>query len=320
MTVEQVEKELHASSSSAVQVADNARTIEELEKVLLQRVEHVVNKMESKRSGKVKKNGNKMPAQPIKASTIEQNGRTPSKMVAEESFGIESKVSAGGRPGAVIWDGRPEHKFVKLRWDDDGTESDILPLSEIKLVVKASNTSSPIGSAPHRKPPDPGSWFVKASNTSSPIGSAPHRKPPDPGSWFVKASNASSPIGSAPHRKPPDPGSTLPDVNAEKEQQGWQIARAGRQRKEVNNVVDDIEENGKQDLDGFWVTPASVCQIEGDTIVWSDGTKSMLKPHPSSRTTVMREIGCLVLEGCHDEPDVLMWNDGDVWNRLVDVR
>ena len=88
----------------------------------------------------------------------------------------------------------------------------------------------------------------------------------------------------------------------------------------MNNVVDDIEENGKQDLDGFWVTPASVCQIEGDTIVWSDGTKSMLKPHPSSRTTVMREIGCLVLEGCHDEPDVLMWNDGDVWSRLVDVR
>ena len=40
-------------------------------------------------------------------------------------------MSVNGRQCVVTWDGRPNHQFAKVRWED-GTESDVLPVCSIQ--------------------------------------------------------------------------------------------------------------------------------------------------------------------------------------------
>ncbi|CAJ1334173.1 unnamed protein product [Effrenium voratum] len=48
------------------------------------------------------------------------------------TFKVGSEVAVGGRKAVCIWDGRPEHHFARVRWED-GTESDIIPADEVHL-------------------------------------------------------------------------------------------------------------------------------------------------------------------------------------------
>ena len=40
-------------------------------------------------------------------------------------------VSVNGRPGVATWDGRPQHHFAKVRFED-GKESDVLPVCSLQ--------------------------------------------------------------------------------------------------------------------------------------------------------------------------------------------
>lgn len=44
---------------------------------------------------------------------------------------VGDEVMVHDRVGICIWDGRPEHQYARVRWDDDGSESEILPVSQI---------------------------------------------------------------------------------------------------------------------------------------------------------------------------------------------
>jgi len=47
-------------------------------------------------------------------------------------------VVVGGRRGVISWSGLPEHAFAAVRWDDDGQESEPLPLDEMMKVQDGS--------------------------------------------------------------------------------------------------------------------------------------------------------------------------------------
>jgi len=47
---------------------------------------------------------------------------------------IGDLVVVDGRRGIISWNGLPEHAFAAVRWDDDGQESDPLPLYDIRKV------------------------------------------------------------------------------------------------------------------------------------------------------------------------------------------
>ncbi|CAL1125970.1 unnamed protein product [Cladocopium goreaui] len=50
---------------------------------------------------------------------------------SRSSFKVGDEVMVHDRVGICIWDGRPEHQYARVRWDDDGSESEILPVSQI---------------------------------------------------------------------------------------------------------------------------------------------------------------------------------------------
>lgn len=66
-------------------------------------------------------------------------------------------VSVNGRKGAVWWDGRPEHNYVKVKWNDDETVSEVIEADTVAFLE-----SSP----PEAVDPDsiylclPGSWIA----------------------------------------------------------------------------------------------------------------------------------------------------------------
>ena len=47
------------------------------------------------------------------------------------SFSVNEVVSVDGRPGVATWDGRPQHHFAKVRFED-GKESDVLPVCSLQ--------------------------------------------------------------------------------------------------------------------------------------------------------------------------------------------
>ncbi|CAE7864948.1 UBP26 [Symbiodinium sp. KB8] len=47
------------------------------------------------------------------------------------NFAVNDVVSVNGRPGVVTWDGRPQHQFAKVRFED-GKESDVLPVCSLQ--------------------------------------------------------------------------------------------------------------------------------------------------------------------------------------------
>jgi len=51
--------------------------------------------------------------------------------VKEPRIAVGDAVFVGGRHGEVTWDGRPGHQFVMVRWSDDGSESNLIPLSQV---------------------------------------------------------------------------------------------------------------------------------------------------------------------------------------------
>jgi len=53
--------------------------------------------------------------------------------IKEESAlqGPQEQIWVDGREAVVVWDGRPEHQYVKVRWERDGTDSDLIPAEDI---------------------------------------------------------------------------------------------------------------------------------------------------------------------------------------------
>ena len=53
-------------------------------------------------------------------------------------------VEIAGRRGVVCWDGRPEHEYIMVRWDDTGEESEVIEVSEVSPVSpKITGTPRP---------------------------------------------------------------------------------------------------------------------------------------------------------------------------------
>jgi hypothetical protein len=63
-----------------------------------------------------------------------------------EAFSTGDSVSVAGRQGIVSMDLRPDHNFVKVRWSDDGTESDIIETDRVKPLSKAPASLDASGS------------------------------------------------------------------------------------------------------------------------------------------------------------------------------
>merc|ERR1719329_1667723 len=72
------------------------------------------------------------------------------------SWGIGDTVTVKGRRGVISWDGRPAHKFVKLRWDN-GDRSDMVPVDDVQLL-----------------PPEPALTVRAAGSTRSPLTQVAH--------------------------------------------------------------------------------------------------------------------------------------------------
>ena len=45
-------------------------------------------------------------------------------------------MEVDSRIGIVTWDGRPEHAFATVKWQDDGTESETIGAEKIRLKTK----------------------------------------------------------------------------------------------------------------------------------------------------------------------------------------
>eukprot|EP00933_Yihiella_yeosuensis_P075262 TRINITY_DN84559_c0_g1_i1.p1 TRINITY_DN84559_c0_g1~~TRINITY_DN84559_c0_g1_i1.p1 ORF type:complete len:476 (+),score=110.59 TRINITY_DN84559_c0_g1_i1:26-1429(+) len=49
-----------------------------------------------------------------------------------KDFKVGSKVTWNGRWGTVLWDGRPQHEYARVKWEDDDSESPVLAADEIR--------------------------------------------------------------------------------------------------------------------------------------------------------------------------------------------
>ena len=52
------------------------------------------------------------------------------------SFELGSTVYVHDQQGTIVWDGRPEHEFVKLKWlsgKEKGKPSEVIPVSQVKV-------------------------------------------------------------------------------------------------------------------------------------------------------------------------------------------
>lgn len=49
---------------------------------------------------------------------------------------VHDEVLVDGRHGVCIWDGRPDHHFGRVRWED-GTESDVIHVERIRPAEDA---------------------------------------------------------------------------------------------------------------------------------------------------------------------------------------
>ena len=51
---------------------------------------------------------------------------------------MHARVQNAGRLGVVSMDLRPEHPYVKIRWDDTGEESGVIKVSDVSPASLAS--------------------------------------------------------------------------------------------------------------------------------------------------------------------------------------
>jgi len=58
-----------------------------------------------------------------------------------QEFGVGDTVSVDGRGGTVLWDGRPQNNFVKVRWLDDGSDSCVIAVGKVKFAGKLRATA-----------------------------------------------------------------------------------------------------------------------------------------------------------------------------------
>jgi len=57
---------------------------------------------------------------------------------------LGDRVLIEGRLGVISWNGLPEHNFAAVRWDDDGEESEPLPLGELLKVSEEAGHGLPL--------------------------------------------------------------------------------------------------------------------------------------------------------------------------------
>jgi len=64
------------------------------------------------------------------------SGASPAK-AGHPDIQLGDRVFIEGRSGVISWNGLPDHAFAAVRWDDDGQESEPLPLAEMVKVGSA---------------------------------------------------------------------------------------------------------------------------------------------------------------------------------------
>lgn len=71
-------------------------------------------------------------------------------------FQLGSLVSVEGRIGVLSWDARPMQNFVVLTWQDDGSESEVMPISRLEIINPiALSPSAPSERLIPTAPPQP---------------------------------------------------------------------------------------------------------------------------------------------------------------------
>lgn len=56
-----------------------------------------------------------------------------------EDVAVGDIVAINGRRGEVSWNGRPDYNFIKVRWQDGGAESGVVPFSEVMFVAAGAS-------------------------------------------------------------------------------------------------------------------------------------------------------------------------------------
>mmetsp|Transcript_87475 Transcript_87475/g.199914 ORF Transcript_87475/g.199914 Transcript_87475/m.199914 type:complete len:280 (+) Transcript_87475:262-1101(+) len=58
------------------------------------------------------------------------------------SLRVGLRVAVRGRVGTVVWNGMPEHRFAKVEWADDGSQSEVIEVSELLLLADHENADA----------------------------------------------------------------------------------------------------------------------------------------------------------------------------------
>merc|ERR1719482_430618 len=74
---------------------------------------------------------------PEKLAGLLKNSSSMTLLITRQAvFAIKDIVSIDGRQGVVTWDGRPKNMYVMVKWLDDGSKSDVIPVDKVQLVPK----------------------------------------------------------------------------------------------------------------------------------------------------------------------------------------
>jgi len=77
-------------------------------------------------------------AKPVVTSELDSSSKVCSVSAATDDFSKGDTVTVDGRIGIVHCDLRPSHQFAQVKWDDDGTISRCIRVTEIKACKIAA--------------------------------------------------------------------------------------------------------------------------------------------------------------------------------------
>merc|ERR1719183_1780448 len=61
--------------------------------------------------------------------------------LADDAFDVGRRIVIANRSGAIIWNGRPQHRFIKVRWDDTMEKSGVLSMDQVSQVQSTTDLS-----------------------------------------------------------------------------------------------------------------------------------------------------------------------------------
>eukprot|EP00931_Biecheleriopsis_adriatica_P044297 TRINITY_DN25330_c0_g1_i1.p1 TRINITY_DN25330_c0_g1~~TRINITY_DN25330_c0_g1_i1.p1 ORF type:complete len:418 (-),score=120.40 TRINITY_DN25330_c0_g1_i1:54-1307(-) len=151
-------------------------------------------------------------------------------------FKVGDQVSVDARRGEVIWDGRPTHPFIKVRWPD-GVESNVIPVQQVQvkddsaddeevfvseLALQALDVDELLRNSPKASPATESEAPLRGDSSASSVGRPPARNAASQGLAVGQVAWASS------SSRPPWPVKLLAESpEAAAGQQVWRVRLLG---------------------------------------------------------------------------------------------